>query len=111
MPVPGPCEASAVPAQQNAARDDAAPLQRAFLDADGIAISIKTPSEDTRIVYAGFENRAEIFCAPLLREPLRRLRIHLDDAVIQSTFTSLILRIYLRRAGTVHKPHGADVIS
>jgi hypothetical protein len=39
MLVPGPCEASAVPAQHKVARDDAAPMQRAFLDADGIAIS------------------------------------------------------------------------
>jgi hypothetical protein len=46
----------------------------------------------------------------LPKEPLCHSRIHLDDAAIQSAFTSLILRLHLRRGGTVHKPYGADVI-
>jgi hypothetical protein len=39
------------------------------------------------------------------------LRIHLDDAGIQSVFTSLSLRIHLRRGQAVGKqPYGAGVI-
>jgi hypothetical protein len=86
-------------------------MQRAFLDADGIAISTKDAFGRYADSLRRFRKSRRDFLRALPKEPLRRLRIHLDDAAIQSAFTSLILRIHLRRAGTANKPHGADVIS
>jgi hypothetical protein len=45
------------------------------------------------------------------RELRPEMFIHLDDAAIQSAFTSLTLRFHLRRGGTAQRPYGADVIS
>jgi hypothetical protein len=49
--------------------------------------------------------------ALLARELRPEMLIHLDDAAIQSAFTSLTLRILPRRGGTARKPDGAGAIS
>jgi hypothetical protein len=58
---------------------------------------VKATSEDTDQAYAGFEIVARKVFACAATEPRRSMRIHLDDAAIQSAFTSLALRIHLRR--------------
>jgi hypothetical protein len=111
--VPGPCEASAPFAQHMAARSDAAPavpvLQ--FTAAQDMTISCEDAFRRYVDELTPVLKIAPRFSARAVREPLHRLRIHLDDAAIQSAFTSLTLRIHLRCGGTVVKePYGADVI-